>query len=134
MSTGMHPTPSPSIVFTFRLNLSPSRNLGVHHIPIWGGVKGKVVDKNFSGFIMLVVVEISIGSIFSPIVSMLPLTNSMVITLVGTTKILIDISIIFKLIPPLSGLVGSVITCSFCSETKMCEVALVVLILVPIFT
>jgi hypothetical protein len=93
-----------------------------------------VVDKNSSGSTILVMVEVSIGLVFSLLVSMLPSTCSIVITLVGTTKILIDINIISKPIPPLNGLVGFVLTHYFCSKTKMCEVALIVLILVPIFT
>jgi hypothetical protein len=93
------------------------------------------VDKNSSGSTILVVAEVSIGSVFSPIVSMLPSIGSIVITLVSTTKILIDISIISKPIPPLSGLDdGFVVTWSFCSKTKMCEIAFVILVLVPIST
>jgi hypothetical protein len=47
-----------------------------------------VVDKNSNGYTILVVgEEVSIGSIFSPIVSMLPSLGSIVITLVSTTMI-----------------------------------------------
>jgi hypothetical protein len=64
-----------------------------------GGVRGKVIDKNSNGYTILVVAEISIGLVFSPIVSMLPSISSIVINLISTTKILIDISLISKFVP-----------------------------------
>jgi len=104
--------------------------------PIYNGVKGKLVDKNSNGFILLLVAKVSTGSISFSIGLVLSLIGSTMVTLIGTIEILTIKSTISKFVPSLNGLIGFVIIIGyyFCLEIEMWEVALVVLILVSIST
>jgi hypothetical protein len=77
--------------------------------PIYNGVKGKLVDKNSNGFILLLVAKVSTGSISFSIGLVLSLIGSTMVTLIGTVEILTIKSTISKFVPSLNGLIGFVI-------------------------
>ncbi len=97
--------------------------------PIYSGVKGKVVNKNSNGSILLLVIKVSTSSMLSLIISI-------VVTWIGIVEILIGRGTNSKHVPSLSGLFGFVksTSCSLCLEIKMWEIAPMVLVPILIST